>query len=77
MRCRARLRRSRAGTGLRHGARHYGGAEAGKRITGLELSERMLERAVKKRRAPVERVNAFTWSRGDMAKFDLGEKFRL
>jgi len=53
-------------------------AEAGKRITGLDLSERMLERAVKKRAALLrearERVHLI---QGDMTKFDLGEKFRL
>jgi SAM-dependent methyltransferase len=53
-------------------------AQAGKRITGLDLSERMLERAVKKRAALFteerERVHLV---QGDMAQFDLGEKFRL
>ena len=53
-------------------------AEAGKRVTGLDLSERMLERAVKKRagllREARERVHLI---QGDMTKFDLGEKFRL
>jgi SAM-dependent methyltransferase len=53
-------------------------AEAGKRVTGLDLSERMLERAVSKRAAlrvePRERVHLI---QGDMAQFDLGEKFRL
>ena len=53
-------------------------AEAGKRITGLELSERMLERAVKKRaalnREARERVHLV---QGDMTRFDLGETFRL
>ena len=53
-------------------------AEAGKRITGLDLSERMLERAVKKRAALLvearERVHLV---QGNMAGFDLGEKFRL
>jgi len=53
-------------------------AEAGKRITGLDLSERMLERAVRKRAALFteerERVHLV---QGDMARFDLGEKFRL
>jgi SAM-dependent methyltransferase len=53
-------------------------AEAGKRVTGLDLSERMLERAVRKRAAlrvePRERVHLV---QGDMAQFDLGEKFRL
>jgi SAM-dependent methyltransferase len=53
-------------------------AEAGKRVTGLDLSERMLERAVRKRAAlrvePRERVHLM---QGDMTQFDLGEKFRL
>jgi len=53
-------------------------AEAGKRITGLDLSERMLERAVKKRATLLvearERVHLV---QGNMAGFDLGEKFRL
>lgn len=53
-------------------------AEAGKRVTGLDLSERMLERAVKKRAALFkeerERIHLV---QGDMAQFDLGEKFRL
>jgi SAM-dependent methyltransferase len=53
-------------------------AQAGKRVTGLDLSERMLERAVKKRAALFteerERVHLV---QGDMTKFDLGEKFRL
>src|SRR5947207_10848675 len=53
-------------------------AEAGKRITGLDLSGRMLERAVKKRAAlrgeARERLHLM---QGDMARFDLGEKFRL
>jgi SAM-dependent methyltransferase len=53
-------------------------AEAGKRVTGIDLSERMLERAVRKRTALFteerERVHLL---QGDMARFDLGEKFRL
>jgi SAM-dependent methyltransferase len=53
-------------------------ADAGKRITGLDLSERMLERAVKKRAAlnkeARERVHLV---QGDMTQFDLGETFRL
>jgi SAM-dependent methyltransferase len=53
-------------------------AEAGKRITGLDLSERMLEQAVKKRaglnREARERVHLV---QGDMTGFDLGETFRL
>src|SRR3989454_9895308 len=53
-------------------------AEAGKRITGLDLSERMLERAVKKRATLLvearERVHLV---QGNMAGVDPGEKFRL
>jgi SAM-dependent methyltransferase len=53
-------------------------AEAGKRITGLDLSERMLERAVKKRAAlHVEARERVHLVQGDMAWFDLGETFRL
>src|SRR6266513_1271359 len=53
-------------------------AEAGKRITGLDLSERMLEHAVKKRAAlRVEARERLHLAQGDMARFDLGEKFRL
>jgi ubiquinone/menaquinone biosynthesis C-methylase UbiE len=53
-------------------------AEIGKRVTGLDLSERMLERAARKRSAlnkeERERVHLV---QSDMSKFDLGEKFRL
>lgn len=53
-------------------------AQMGKRVTGLDLSERMLERAARKRSMlhteERERVHLV---QGDMAKFDLGEKFRL
>src|SRR6266705_3334141 len=53
-------------------------AEAGKRITGLDLSERMLERAVTKRAVlPVEARERVHLVQGDMARFDLGETFRL
>jgi SAM-dependent methyltransferase len=53
-------------------------AEAGKRVTGLDLSERMLERAVHKRGAlPVEVRERLHLVQGDMTQFDLGEKFRL
>lgn len=52
-------------------------AEAGYRIQGLDLSERMLERAVAKRaalrREARERVHLV---QGDMTQFDLGETFR-
>lgn len=53
-------------------------AQMGKRVTGLDLSERMLERAARKRSMlhteERERVHLV---QGDMAKFDLSEKFRL
>jgi SAM-dependent methyltransferase len=53
-------------------------AEAGKRVTGLVLSERMLERAVQKRGAlPVEVRERLHLVQGDMTQFVLGEKFRL
>jgi SAM-dependent methyltransferase len=53
-------------------------AEAGQRVTGLDLSERMLERAVQKRAAlRVEERERLHLIQGDMTKFDLGEKFRL
>src|SRR5258708_13505197 len=53
-------------------------AEDGYRVTGLDLSERMLERAAQKRAAFVrearERVH---FVQGDMTGFNAGEKFRL
>jgi ubiquinone/menaquinone biosynthesis C-methylase UbiE len=53
-------------------------AEAGKRITGLDLSERMLERAAKKRAAlGVEARERVHLVQGDMSRFDVGDKFRL
>lgn len=53
-------------------------AEVGRRITGLDLSERMLERAVKKRaELPVDARARVQLVQGDMARFDLREKFRL
>jgi SAM-dependent methyltransferase len=53
-------------------------AEAGKRVTGLDLSERMLERAVKKRaQLRVEARERVHLVQGDMTQFDLGERFRL
>ena len=53
-------------------------AEEGKRVTGLDLSERMLERAVKKRAAlHVEARERVHLIQGDMAQFDLRETFRL
>lgn len=52
-------------------------AEAGYRIVGLDISEKMLQRAVAKRHAlrreARERVHLV---QGDMTGFDLGEKFR-
>ena len=52
-------------------------AEAGYRVMGLDISEKMLERAVEKRaalrREARERVHLV---QGDMTEFDLGEKFR-
>ena len=52
-------------------------AEAGYRIVGLDISEKMLERAAVKRhslrREARERVHLV---QGDMIRFDLGEKFR-
>src|SRR5258707_6917370 len=53
-------------------------AEDGYRVTGLDRSERMLERAAQKRAAFVrearERVH---FVQGDMTGFNVGEKFRL
>ena len=53
-------------------------AQMGKRVTGLDLSERMLERAALKRAAlnkeERERVHLV---QADMTRFDLGEKFQL
>ncbi|MGB7437737.1 MAG: class I SAM-dependent methyltransferase [Candidatus Acidiferrum sp.] len=52
-------------------------AEAGYRIVGLDVSERMLERAAEKRaalrRETRERVHLV---QGDMTRFDLQDKFR-
>lgn len=53
-------------------------AQMGKRVTGLDLSERMLEHAARKRatlsKEERERVHLV---QGDMTRFDLGEKFQL
>ena len=53
-------------------------AQVGKRVTGLDLSERMLEHAARKRAAlnkeERERVHLV---QADMTQFDLGEKFQL
>jgi ubiquinone/menaquinone biosynthesis C-methylase UbiE len=52
-------------------------AEAGHRVVGLDISEKMLERGIEKRatlrREARERVHLV---QGDMTRFDLGEKFR-
>lgn len=52
-------------------------AEAGYRVVGLDLSEKMLERAAEKRQAlrreARERVHLV---QGDMTQFELGERFR-
>jgi SAM-dependent methyltransferase len=52
-------------------------AEAGYRVVGLDISERMLERAAEKRKGlhgeARERVRLL---QGDMTRFALGEKFR-
>ena len=52
-------------------------AEAGYRVVGLDISERMLERAVQKRAAlPKETRERVHLVQGDMTQFDLQEKFR-
>ena len=53
-------------------------AEDGHRITGLDISARMLERAAKHRAAlPAEVRDRVQFTQGDMSRFDLGAKFRL
>lgn len=53
-------------------------AQMGKRVTGLDISEKMLERAALKRSALyTEERERIHLVQGDMAKFDLGEKFKL
>lgn len=53
-------------------------AEAGHRITGLDISERMLERCTQKRAAlPRETRERVHLVQGNMVGFDLGEKFRV
>lgn len=53
-------------------------AEAGHRVTGLDISERMLERCSQKRaRLRTETRERLHLVQGDMTKFDLGEKFRI
>jgi SAM-dependent methyltransferase len=53
-------------------------AKAGHRITGLDLSQRMLARCREKLAAlPAETQSRVSLVQGDMTSFDLGEKFRL
>jgi SAM-dependent methyltransferase len=53
-------------------------AEAGRRVTGLDISKRMLERSNQKRaRLPTEERERVHLVEGDMVRFDLAEKFRL
>jgi SAM-dependent methyltransferase len=53
-------------------------AEAGHRVTGLDISERMLERCNQKLAAlPRETRERIHLVRGDMTRFDLGEKSRV
>ncbi len=53
-------------------------AEDGHRVTGLDLSERMLARAAEKRNAlPIGTRERVHWVRGDMTRFELGDEFRL
>ena len=53
-------------------------AEAGHRVTGLDISEKMLERCDQKRaRLPTEARERVHLVQGNMVRFDLGEKFRL
>jgi SAM-dependent methyltransferase len=52
-------------------------AEAGLQIVGMDLSEKMLERAVEKRaKMHAEAKARLHLLQGDMTKFDLGGKFR-
>jgi SAM-dependent methyltransferase len=53
-------------------------AEAGHRVTGLDISERMLERCKRKLgRLPAEARERAHLVQGDMTRFDLGAKFRV
>src|SRR5215475_3680498 len=53
-------------------------AEAGYRIVGLDISEKMLERAAEKRRVlGRETQERMQLLQGDMTRFELDEKFRL
>jgi SAM-dependent methyltransferase len=52
-------------------------AEAGYRVVGLDISEKMLERAVAKRKAlPTPVRDRLFLLEGDMTKFSVGGKFR-
>jgi SAM-dependent methyltransferase len=53
-------------------------AQAGHRVTGLDISERMLERCSQRRAAlPSEARERIHLVQGNMVRFELGEKFRL
>jgi ubiquinone/menaquinone biosynthesis C-methylase UbiE len=53
-------------------------AAAGQRITGLDISQKMLDRAEQKRAAlNAEHRERLRLVQGDMTRFDLGEKFPL
>jgi len=53
-------------------------AQSGQHVTGLDLSEKMLERAAKKRAAlEAEERQRVHLVHGDMTRFALGEQFRL
>ena len=53
-------------------------AEAGRRVTGLDISQRMLDRCSHKRaQLPKETQERVHLAQGDMTRFDLGEKYRL
>lgn len=53
-------------------------AQAGHRVTGLDISERMLERCNQKRaQLPKETQERVHLVQGDMTRFDLGEKYRV
>ena len=53
-------------------------AEAGHHVTGLDISERMLERAENRRAAmDVDAHKRVRFAQGDMTRFNLSAKFRL
>src|SRR5271165_182317 len=53
-------------------------AQAGLHVTGLDISQRMLERAAEKRaRLDAEQRDHVRLVQGDMTRFDLGEQFPL